>query len=155
MEQRRAERARGVPQLQRAFEPEQQPGLSLCRAHDGAGWPPPEQTGVLSVALGGGKWFSATGVLVAQRGCAGERSPVACFSLLGAGREAPGRTVSMELFSAMRYTRIPLILFLTLGFEVTTMGKGNNARTKEKNKPKKAAAPKPISVKAVPPAKKP
>jgi hypothetical protein len=55
VEQRRAERARGVPQPQRALEPEQQPGLPLCRAHDGVGWLPPEQIRVLSVALGGGE----------------------------------------------------------------------------------------------------
>ena len=55
--------------------------------------------------------------------------------------------LAMELFSAIQYTRFPLIL-LTHDFEVTTMGKGNNARSKEKKKPKKAAAPKPISVKA-------
>ena len=35
------------------------------------------------------------------------------------------------------------------------MGKGNNARSKEKKKPKKAAAPKAIQVKATPPPKKP
>ena len=68
VEQRRAERARGVPPPQRALEPEQQRGLPLCRAHDGAGWLPPEQTGVLSVVLGDGEWFSEAGVLVARRG---------------------------------------------------------------------------------------
>ena len=67
---------RGVPQPQRALEPEQQPGLPLCRAHDGAGRLPPEQTGVLSVVSGDGEWLSTAGVLVARRGCAGERSPV-------------------------------------------------------------------------------
>ena len=67
---------RGVPQPQRALEPEQQPGLPLCRAHDGAGWLPPEQTGVLSVVSGDGEWLSTAGVLVAWRGRAGERSPV-------------------------------------------------------------------------------
>jgi hypothetical protein len=41
------------------------------------------------------------------------------------------------------------------GIEATTMGKGNNSRSKEKKKPKKAAAPKAIPVKATPPTKKP
>ena len=67
---------RGVPQPQRALEPEQRPGLPLCRAHDGAGRLPPEQTGVLSVVSGDGEWLSTAGVLVARRRCAGERSPV-------------------------------------------------------------------------------
>jgi hypothetical protein len=40
-------------------------------------------------------------------------------------------------------------------FEVTSMGKGNNARSKEKKKPKKAAAPKAVPMKATPPPKKP
>ena len=66
----------GVPQPQRALEPEQRPGLPLCRAHDGAGRLPPEQTGVLSVVSGDGEWLSTAGVLVARRGRAGERSPV-------------------------------------------------------------------------------
>ena len=35
------------------------------------------------------------------------------------------------------------------------MGKGNNARSKEKKKPKKAAAPKSVPAKATPSAKKP
>ena len=35
------------------------------------------------------------------------------------------------------------------------MGKGNNSRSKEKKKPKKAAAPKAIPVKPAAPAKKP
>ena len=39
--------------------------------------------------------------------------------------------------------------------EDMTMGKGNNSRSKEKKKPKKAAAPKAIPVKATPPPKKP
>ena len=65
-----------IPQRQRALEPEQRPGLPLCRAHDGAGWLPPEQTGVLSVVSGDGEWLSTAGVLVARRGPAGERSPV-------------------------------------------------------------------------------
>jgi hypothetical protein len=63
VERRRAGRARGVPQQQRALEPEQQPGLPLCRAHDGAGWLPPEQTDVLSVVSGDGEWLSTAGVL--------------------------------------------------------------------------------------------
>ena len=66
----------GVSQPQRALELEQQPGLPLCRAHDGAGRLPPEQTGVLSVVSGDGEWLSTTGVLVARRRRAGERSPV-------------------------------------------------------------------------------
>jgi hypothetical protein len=36
-----------------------------------------------------------------------------------------------------------------------TMGKGNNSRSKEKKKPKKAAAPKAIPVKPAAPPKKP
>ena len=39
--------------------------------------------------------------------------------------------------------------------EATIMGKGNNSRTKEKKKPKKAAPPKSVPAKATPPAKKP
>jgi hypothetical protein len=39
--------------------------------------------------------------------------------------------------------------------EATTMGKGNNARNKEKKKPKKAAPAKAIPVKATAPPKKP
>ena len=65
-----------ISQPQRALVPEQRPGLPLCRAHDGAGRFPPEQTGVLSVVSGDGEWLSMAGVLVARRGRAGERSPV-------------------------------------------------------------------------------
>jgi hypothetical protein len=92
VEQRRAECARGVPQQQRALEPEQQPGLPLCRAHDGAGWLPPEQTGVLSVVFPDGEWLSTAGVLVAGRGRASERSPV----VLPRGPKCPQRVILHE-----------------------------------------------------------
>jgi hypothetical protein len=39
--------------------------------------------------------------------------------------------------------------------EATNMGKGNHSQTKEKKKPKKAAAPKAVPVKSAPPPKKP
>jgi hypothetical protein len=49
-----------------------------------------------------------------------------------------------------------LYLALTTEIEVTPMAKGNNAQSKEKKKPKKAAAPKAIPVKSsTPPPKKP
>ena len=92
VEQRRAERARGVPQRERAIEPEQQPGLPLCRAHDGAGWLPPEQTCVLSAASSDGEWLSTAGVLVIGRGRASERSPV----VFPRGPKCPQRVILHE-----------------------------------------------------------
>jgi hypothetical protein len=44
---------------------------------------------------------------------------------------------------------------LKFRIEATIMGKGNNSRTKEKKKPKKAPPPKAVPAKATPPAKKP
>ncbi len=84
VEQRRAERARGVPQPQRALEPEQQPGLPLCRAHDGAGWLPPEQTGVLSVVSGGGECrCRRPGTIALSSSLARTRCPANARSLPG------------------------------------------------------------------------
>ena len=49
----------------------------------------------------------------------------------------------------------PSVLELSLPNRGHDDGKGNNSRSKEKKKPKKAAAPKAIPMKATPPPKKP